>query len=147
LTKELGRLAKWMRICGFDAEYFTNEKPASAIVAALKEERVILTRNRRMPQGRGVTIMQIHAEDVREQLAEVYKGLGVVPSASGMFTRCTICNEELHPIDKQSVKGKVPDYVFCTQDKFFLCPRCERIYWQGTHWQSVVEALHGLLAN
>jgi hypothetical protein len=147
LTKELGRLAKWLRICGFDAEYFTENKPGAAIVAALKSDRMILTRNHHMPLGRGIAIMQIHAELVQEQLVEVCRNLGISPSASEFFSRCTVCNEPLQPIEKSGVKDKVPQYVFETQDKYFSCSKCKRIYWQGTHWQSVAAALRSVAAN
>lgn len=147
LTKELGRLAKWLRICGFDAEYFAENKAGAVIVAALKSDRMILTRNHRMPQGRGVAIMQIRSERVQEQLVEVCRSLHISPLAGEMFSRCTLCNEPLELVEKSTVKDKVPEYVFRTQDKFFSCPKCKRIYWQGTHWQSVSEALRHVAAN
>ncbi|HQO37337.1 MAG TPA: Mut7-C RNAse domain-containing protein [Candidatus Omnitrophota bacterium] len=147
LTKELGRLAKWLRICGYDAEYFTDNKPGAVIVAALKSDRMILTRNHHMPRGRGVAIMQVRAEEVQEQLIEVCRNLHMSPVPSDMFSRCTLCNEALQIVDKASIKERVPAYVFETQDRFFSCARCNRIYWQGTHWQSVAEALRSVAAN
>ncbi|MFA5099578.1 MAG: Mut7-C RNAse domain-containing protein [Candidatus Omnitrophota bacterium] len=141
VTKELGRLAKWLRICGFDAEYFTGSKPGALIIAALKDGRVVLTRNHHMPLGRGVPIMQIRSELVQEQLVEVCRGMGISPSASEFFSRCTVCNEPLHSVEKSAVKDKVPPYVFETQDRYFSCSKCSRIYWQGTHWEQVAAAL------
>ncbi len=147
LTQELGRLAKWLRICGFDAEYFTDNKPGAVIVAALKSDRVILTRNHHMPRGRGVAIIQVCAEEVQEQLIEVCRNLHISPAAADVFSRCTVCNEVLQVVDKASIKERVPAYVFETQDRFFACVKCSRIYWQGTHWQSVAQALRRVAAN
>lgn len=147
LTKELGRLAKWLRICGFDAEYIADNKPASVIVTALKSGRTILTRNHHMPQGRGVAIMQVKAQEVREQLAEVCRALHISPAPADMFSRCIVCNEVLRIVDKAFIKERVPAYVFETQDRFFTCVKCNRVYWQGTHWQSVAEALRSVAAN
>ncbi|HOU35759.1 MAG TPA: Mut7-C RNAse domain-containing protein [Candidatus Omnitrophota bacterium] len=147
LTKELGRLAKWLRICGFDAEYAADNKPASVIVAALKSDRTIITRNHRMPQGRGVAIMHVKAEEAREQLVEVCRALHISPEPAAMFSRCILCNEVLRIVDKASIKERVPEYVFETHDRFFMCVKCSRIYWQGTHWQSVAEALRSVAAN
>jgi len=144
LTKELGRLAKWLRICGFDAEYFTGDTPGALIIAALKDGRTILTRNHRLPLGRGVPILQVRGESVQEQLVEVYRNLGISPSATELFSRCTVCNEPLSPVGKPAVKNRVPPYVFETQDTYFTCPKCGRIYWQGTHWEQVIKALHGI---
>jgi hypothetical protein len=147
LTKELGRLAKWLRICGFDAKYCTESKTGTVMIAALKEDRMILTRNHRMPLGRGIAIMQVRADSVKDQLIEVCRSLNISPLSSELFSRCTVCNELLQTIDKSCVKDTVPVYVFETQDKYFSCPKCKRIYWQGTHWQSVVRALSSAAAN
>jgi uncharacterized protein with PIN domain len=58
-----------------------------------------------------------------------------------MFTRCILCNEPLTDIAKEKARGRIPEYVFKTQDKFVCCPKCSRIYWQGTHWGNVVDTL------
>ncbi|MFZ5845151.1 MAG: Mut7-C RNAse domain-containing protein, partial [Patescibacteria group bacterium] len=58
-----------------------------------------------------------------------------------MFSRCTICNQELSSIDKTKIKEKVPVYVYNTQENFFICAVCNRIYWQGTHWGNVKKTL------
>ena len=64
-----------------------------------------------------------------------------------MFSRCIICNVELEDIDKAKVKDKVPEYVFKTQGEFITCPKCQRIYWQGTHWGNVRRCLEEIESN
>lgn len=145
LTKELGRLAKWLRILGFDAEYFKRDNAGSLIIEALRDQRIILTRNHRLPKFRGVNIILIKAQTIREQVREVLKVLKIHPVSSMMFTRCIICNEGLAAIEKEKVKDKVPEYVFKTQGNFLVCPKCKRIYWQGTHWGNVEEMLEGVV--
>lgn len=140
-TKELGKLSKWLRILGYDTEYFTNNNIGSLIIAALKEERIILTRQQKMPQGKGVKVVQIASDFVKKQLQQVMADLGLKPSADLMFRRCILCNEELIEIEKERVKDKVPEYVLQSQEDFITCPRCKRIYWQGTHWGNVVKTL------
>lgn len=130
-----------MRILGFDASYFTQEKSAGLIIQALREERIILTRNHHLSKSCGAKIILIQTETIREQLAEVLKTLKIEPNSDMMFSRCIICNEELVEIDKRKVQTKVPEYVFQTQDKFIACPKCGRIYWQGTHWGNVSKIL------
>jgi uncharacterized protein with PIN domain len=71
----------------------------------------------------------------------VLKILQITPALGRMFTRCILCNEELADIEKEKVKGKVPEYVFKTQEEFITCPKCNRIYWQGTHWGNVQKTL------
>jgi uncharacterized protein with PIN domain len=134
LTKELGRLAKWLRILGFDAEYDTCGPSASLLIRALKEERVILTRNRRISRTRGVKVFVVTRDFIREQVKEVLRAFKITPVAEEMFRRCNLCNQELVPVEKEEVQERVPEYVFETQEDFFTCPGCKRIYWAGTHW-------------
>jgi hypothetical protein len=141
LTKELGRLAKWLRILGYDTEYFIEDKISSLVIQALRDNRIILTRNLRMPEACGTKIVYVKSEHIKEQLSQIFKELNLQPEAKLMFSRCIICNIELVDIKKEEVKDKVPEYVFKTQDDFVNCPQCKRIYWQGTHWGNVQKIL------
>jgi len=141
LTKELGRLSRWLRILGYDSEYFQSDNSGSLIIRALRDNRIILTRNHHLPQLRGVRIVLIKTECLKEQLPELVKVLGLKPEAAKMFSRCLLCNMELVIADKEKIKDKVPEYVFETQDDFLSCPACQRIYWNGTHWGNVAKTL------
>ena len=147
LTKELGRLAKWLRILGFDTVYYNQDKPSSLIIQALRDERIILTRNHHLPQGRGLKIVVIKNEKIKKQVEEVLKTLKIRPEPGMMFSRCILCNEVLADIAKDKVKDKVPEYVFNTQEDFITCPQCKRIYWQGTHWGNVQRTLEEIKWN
>jgi hypothetical protein len=146
LTKELGRLAKWLRILGYDSEYFTEDNASSLIITALRDGRIILTRNSRLPQPKGVKILLIEAEKIKAQISETLKKLKITPEENLMFTRCILCNVELAPVAKEKVKDKVPEYVYETQEAFITCPKCQRIYWQGTHWGNVEKTLKEILS-
>jgi len=137
LTRELGRLAKWLRILGYDTEYFSQGNLSSLIIQALRDSRVIITRNHRLPQSPGIKAIFIKTEKIKEQLKESLKALMIPLDHALMFSRCIICNEQLVDIAKDKIKDKVPEYVFNTQEDFIRCPKCGRIYWQGTHWGNV----------
>ncbi len=147
LTKELGRLSKWLRILGFDTVYYNQDNLSSLIIQALRDERIILTRNQRLPQARGLKIVLIKNEKIKKQVEEVLKTLKIVLEPEMMFSRCILCNTELVYIIKDEVKDKVPEYVFNTQEDFLTCPKCQRIYWQGTHWGNVQETLEEIKWN
>jgi uncharacterized protein with PIN domain len=147
LTKELGRLARWLRILGYDARYFKQDNMGSLVIEALREGRLILTRNSHLPQTRGVKIILLQSEQLKPQIEQILQRLQLKPEQDKIFSRCVICNLELADIKKERIKDKVPEYVFKTQDEFFTCPGCGRIYWQGSHWgnvQAVIKELGSL---
>lgn len=136
-TKELGRLAKWMRILGFDTEYFKEENYSKLKIIALRDQRIILTRNTRLSRPKGIKLVQIKHDLLNEQLLDVSKALDLKADKDLMFSRCTICNVELEHVEKEAIKDKVPEYVFQNQNTFIKCPVCQRVYWSGTHWGNV----------
>ncbi len=141
LTRELGRLAKWLRIIGHDAEYYTGSNTASLIIRALQEGRIILTRNHRISSQSGPRVIVIAAGKIREQIREVARICRLRLEAGSMFTRCTVCNRELSGVEKPAIKGRVPEYVYQAQNDFYTCPLCKRIYWAGSHWGNVEDTL------
>ena len=147
LTKELGRLAKWLRILGFDAEYMQEHNPSALIIKALRDERVILTRNHRLPQVHGAPLLVLQEERIKAQVAEVLRRLHITPDSAMMLTRCTLCNTQLDAVAKDKIQHKVPAYVFETQHNFMSCPSCGRVYWQGTHWDGIRSQIEGVLAG
>ena len=141
LTKELGRLAKWLRILGYDTVYYDKDDKSRLVIISLRDERVILTRAAKMSRFTGVRIVQVTEDDVEKQLEEVVKKLDLKIEEDKTFLRCVDCNEPLSDIEKKKLKDKVPPYVFKTQNEFRMCPACNKIFWKGTHWQLVKDFL------
>jgi hypothetical protein len=141
VTRELGKLATWLRILGFDAQYSLEDKPGALIIQALKDDRLILTRNQRLPKERGIRIILVRSGTVKEQLCQTFDELKIKPDESRIFSRCVLCNKELAKADKDKIKDSVPEFVFASHDEFFACPQCGRAYWAGTHWGNVSEAI------
>ncbi|MGE5196916.1 MAG: Mut7-C RNAse domain-containing protein [Deltaproteobacteria bacterium] len=137
LTRELGRLVRWLRILGYDTVYFNRDNTSALIIQALRDNRVILTRNHRAAASARAKTVLLQSENIKNQLLEILKELKPGINSDMMFTRCIICNAELIGIDKDKVRERVPEYVFNTQESFLTCPLCRRIYWQGTHWGNV----------
>lgn len=134
LTKELGRLAKWLRILGYDSKFYQQDKLSTLVITALREERVILTRNSRISRFPGPRVLKIDSDFLAQQIKQALQQLKLKPTPEDMFTRCTVCNIELEETAKAGVKNRVPEYVYQTQKDFVICPQCKRVYWQGTHW-------------
>jgi uncharacterized protein len=144
LTGELGKLSKWLRLLGFDAEYYPCNKTSVLILEALRDNRIVVTRNQKVPLRAGVRVVLVKSESAREQVRELLKQLNIPLVSDKMFTRCTLCNKELITAEKLSVKDSVPEYVFSAQNDFFRCPQCNRIYWQGSHWGNVKHIIETL---
>jgi uncharacterized protein with PIN domain len=139
----LGKLAKYLRILGFDAAYAPNQ----AALDRLRVEdpgRTLLTRRRR-PSGFRMTV-HIESEIAREQLREI-KGL-IKPQLSSdtVFTRCIECNAELIDVERTDVEPRVPEFVYHNYRRFKTCPSCGKIYWQGSHTMGMEALVKEMLA-
>lgn len=141
-----GKLARWLRVLGVDAEYYGEAESAKLLKRALCEERTVVTRNTKIPSAYNVEVLLLKSEIPEEQIVQVIKDLDLAHRLAP-FTRCNVCNGELSDVEKREVKGKVPFYVSRTQDKFKICRSCGRIYWPGTHVRSMTEHINKLLAK
>jgi len=136
-TKELGKLAKWLRILGYDSDYYREKDVAGLVIKALRDGRVILTRSPAILKYKGVKVVIVGHDLVEEQLDQVVKELGLKSDESALFSRCVECNAPLEECTKDQVREEVPEYVYKTQDVFKKCPECGKIFWKGTHWDMV----------
>ncbi|HBU69324.1 MAG TPA: hypothetical protein DEE98_02960 [Elusimicrobia bacterium] len=138
----LGRLARRLRILGYDARYFTPSDRASMLLESLREDRVILTRDHNLSAKKSLRLVLIESQDISQQIRSL-AGLKLINTSGGkIFTRCSACNTlTLAVSDREEVKDKVPQYVFNTAPAFSKCPGCGKIYWEGTHKQLLLEEL------
>ncbi|MBI5886195.1 MAG: Mut7-C RNAse domain-containing protein [Deltaproteobacteria bacterium] len=142
----LGRLARWLRVMGYDCAYERHIDDALLARRALAEDRVILTRDRLLCERRAVRgrFLFIEADGIDEQVAQVREAFGI--DASRFLTRCLRCNLLLEEVSKDAAAPLVPAYVRDTQERFLRCPGCERTYWGGTHRARMREEVGRLLA-
>lgn len=141
----LGKLARWLRILGYDTLFLSPTTDSLLVIRALKEQRIILTRDTRLVERKYMPrYVLIKSDDCNEQLKEVIKELGLKPDPNKRFSRCLICNTEIQPISRQEVKTRVPEYTYRTHEEFLWCSCCNRIYWSGTHIQNVEEKIEEL---
>jgi len=138
----LGRLARWLRALGYDTLYDSTWDDAPLAERARLERRILLTRDVELTRRRGVQFVLIQDDKVLRQLTQVARELQL--NAAGAFTRCIECNAELVDVKIQAVADKLPPHVLATQTRFKRCPRCEKIYWRGTHWDHMQRVLREL---
>jgi uncharacterized protein with PIN domain len=132
-----GRLARWLRILGLDVEYSPVGGRSAISRLATQSGRKVVTRNTALADRlRGGAIL-LASQDLEGQLRQVVEAVGA--GVCKAFSRCSECNAALEAVSKESVRGRVPAYVFQTQDRFSVCPLCGRYYWHGTHWRNMLD--------
>ena len=141
LDTHLGKLARHLRLAGFDSLWRNDYADEEIVALALAERRIVLTRDRGLLKRRAVERGHfVHATDADLQLAEVIR----VFQLEGMlrpFSRCRECNMALVDADKAEVSDRLPDEVRKLYDRYRHCPGCGRIYWEGTHYERLKRTL------
>ena len=134
----LGRLARWLRLMGYDAAYWQDGSDNALIRQARAEGRWIVTRDRQLATRRHVRAILIEAETLNAQIAEARDKLWGKPEP---FSRCSACNGPLIDLSHDAAQALVPPYVWHTRSVFRRCEECGRVYWKGTHWPALQERL------
>ena len=130
----LGKLAKELRMLGYDTIYYRGETGYPLIKLAREEGRVILTRNSKLlPRKPEDRIVRITEDKPRLQLNELIQKGCVSLNEEKLYSRCLLCNAPLDQISREEAEGKVPDFIFYQHKEFFRCPKCLKIYWPGSH--------------
>jgi len=147
VDRMLGKLAKWLRMLGYDTLYHQGEDLHQLIHLARQEGRVILTRNTKLiPKRQEDRILRVREDDPTLQLRDLILK-GYISLDEKLFSRCLLCNTLLDEIQKGEVEGKVPDFIFHQQKEFFRCPQCGRIYWKGSHQENMQKKVDELFSS
>ena len=141
IDTHLGKLARHLRLAGFDSLWRNDYDDQEIAALALAEHRIVLTRDCNLLKRRAVERGHfVRATDAELQLAEVIR----VFQLEGMlrpFSRCRECNVALVDADKSEVTERLPERVRESYDRFMRCPGCGRVYWEGTHYERLKRML------
>jgi len=130
----LGRLARWLRILGYDTAYLHRSDDDFLIYLVLEDRgRVLLTRDVELAQSpilsNGMAFL-VRSTRLDRQISELKDAFGIAPHSPAL---CAHCNRTLVQVEKGEVVGRVPEYVLLNRETFWECPLCGRVYWEGTH--------------
>ena len=130
----LGKLARWLRLIGFDTVYSNGFEDAEVVHIAVAERRIVLTRDRRLLHHKAVTHgYWVRAVDPQQQVIEVVRRFQL-EAEMAPFRRCLACNGIIHSVGKEAVLALLEPNTRIYYDDFFRCVDCAKIYWRGPHY-------------
>jgi len=129
----LGKLARLLRMLGFDTAYSRLAREPDLARSAGTEDRAVLTRSRALLKHRRIRLGRlIHSRHVDIQTTEVIRRFRLAPRIEP-FGRCAVCNGELESVAKELVAERIPAQTLAWRDTYFRCLSCDHLYWDGTH--------------
>ncbi|PYB67947.1 hypothetical protein DMB44_06560 [Thermoplasma sp. Kam2015] len=132
----LGKLARWIRLMGYDVYYPAGSVPDNEIIERSRSEgRIIITRDYGMYQKYPMSIFEPY-DDIDEQLRDF--AMHFSPKTRDRFMRCPVCNGRL-----VKLSTKVPSYVENHRD-VYVCTQCHKIYWKGSHYRRIYKRIEKL---
>lgn len=146
LDVQLGRLAAYLRMLGFDTLYQNNFNDRELAEISVEQQRILLTYDKRLLMRKIIT----HGYYVRErqpkkQLLEIIKRFDLF-NHFNPFTRCMSCNSKLKEVDKEAIKAQLMPRTQEDYNEFWQCNTCKKVYWKGSHYQRMQEQIK-LLQN
>ncbi|WP_317175587.1 Mut7-C RNAse domain-containing protein [Pontibacter beigongshangensis] len=144
LDVHVGRLARALRLLGFDSRYQNDYADTSIAQLALKENRIVLTRDIGLLKHRSIHRgYWLRSQHLQEQLAEVIAYFRLGPRFE-TFSRCLACKGQIVPVPKAEVVDQLPPKTRRYFNEFYRCPSCRRVYWKGSHYERMQEFLQRL---
>ena len=146
VDENLGKLAKWLRMLGYDAVVYKSISIEKRLSLCVKERRIFLTRSAKIAKRKeSFSRILIKSEKYDEQLQEISHLVEL--NNKKLFSRCLRCNYILQDIRAEKIDGLVPEHVKHNFSKFKICRKCGKIYWRGSHYDDMKSKLNNLLTT
>ena len=143
----LGRLARYLRLLGFDCLYRNDYRDAEVAMISQQQQRIVLTRDRRLLQYKVIDHgLFVRSSSPKDQVREVLQRLDLYRLVRP-FTRCTRCNGILTTVAKESVDPLLQPKTRHYYNVFRQCPDCKQVYWQGSHHARTLKLIEGLMES
>ncbi|CAM2839822.1 Uncharacterized conserved protein [Legionella steigerwaltii] len=145
LDVHLGKLAKYLRLLGFDVIYENNLTDEAIIKCSKNEHRIVLTRDIGILKNKTITHGHwMHHTDPEQQVEEVLHQFQLKKQCHP-FTRCLSCNGQLKNIEKDKVSADIPKLAQKYYETFMLCESCKKVYWEGSHYNKLKKWVENIL--
>jgi uncharacterized protein with PIN domain len=147
LDEQLGTLAGILRLLGFDVEYCKNCQAYDLIQRAEQDKRIILTRNTALLKNKRITRgYWVRSIATMEQAAETLQRFDLY-SLVKPFSRCSLCNGRIEPVNKSAIEKDLPPRTRESYDHFYQCKVCRQLYWKGSHYKKLEKKVKKLMRN
>lgn len=147
LDNHLGKLAAYLRILGFDALYRNDYQDDELVRVALDEDRILLTRDRRLLMRRAIKYGYcVRSLNPKSQVAEVVNRFGLFEYIRP-FRRCLRCNHPLQPVSKEEILPRLEPLTRAYYDDFHICPACDQVFWKGSHYERMMKLVEQVFSG
>jgi uncharacterized protein len=144
LDVHLGKLARLLRLLGFDACYQNNYSDKQIVELSTSGSRIVLTRDVGLLKHKGLQHgYWLRSPYAEKQLAEVIKRYDLINSIKP-FTRCIACNGNIVAVSKENVLDIIPPKTKQYFNEFYKCVECNRVYWKGSHYEKMQQFVDDL---
>ncbi len=143
----LGKLARYLRMAGFDTAYIRGKSDQEIISQMLGEKRALLSRDRKLLMHKVIEYGYLsQSDDPAEQLREVFQRFDLFDNTDP-FSRCPNCNGILQSVSKEEIIDQLEPLTKKHFDDFSQCPDCGQIYWAGSHRRRLDERVKEILGT
>ena len=138
----LGSLARWLRLMGYDTRYERDSGDTEILQRAILDDRILLTRDKKLAERANTQGLYVKDRDLDDQIEQVRMTYDLTFNED--LSRCTACNGELMSISKEEASRGVPEGALQSNEQFFQCRSCGKLYWKGSHWKNIRKRMESL---
>ncbi|NEM97592.1 Mut7-C ubiquitin/RNAse domain-containing protein [Pontibacter burrus] len=144
LDVHLGKLARMLRLLGFDTIFDPELTEKELVAIAVSENRILLSRGTGILKHKTIVYgYWLRSQQPDEQLQEVIRYYNLAAEFS-IFTRCMVCNGAIAQVTKEQLKEQLPPKTKLYFHEFYQCQNCQRVYWKGSHYERMQEFIQKL---
>lgn len=143
----LGKLSRWLRLLGYDVQYYKSALDNNLIEWAASRDRILLTKDQKLVQQamkNGVKVFFVEGTELVSMLTNLVLNFGLNLEIDLSVSRCSKCNGLLTIVSKDSILENIPDLTSVYYNEFWKCMECDQIYWLGSHWKKITETIEGI---
>lgn len=144
LDVHLGKLARLLRLLGFNTHYQTDYDDARIVALSLEQNSVVLTRDVGLLKHKVLRYgYWLRSQNPEEQVKEVVSRFALWDSIRP-FSRCMACNGFIVKVEKETIQDTIPPGTRAYFQEFYRCGQCHKIYWKGTHYHKMLNFIERL---